>query len=115
MSEFFVAGGSCFLAGFLTTVHPCPLTTNIASISFLSGLATNRKRINAVYFFFICGYLISYLFLGIVVSSGLLSIPLLSGRLQKGINLFLGPVLIILGMLQADLFNLQKLYKGQDT
>ncbi len=113
MSDFFLACGSCLLAGFLTTIHPCPLTTNVASISFLSGLTTNRKKIVPVVIYFICGYLITYLLLGIAVSSGLFSIPKLSAGLQKGINIFLGPVLIFSGMLLADIFNMQKLYKGR--
>jgi cytochrome c-type biogenesis protein len=113
MSEFIVASGSCLLAGLLTTIHPCPMTTNIASISFLSGLTANRKNSAAVIIFFTGGYLISYLLLGIVISSGLFSIPLLSVRLQKSINLFIGPVLIISGMILADVFRLQKFYKGR--
>jgi len=113
MSEFLIACGSCFLAGFLTTIHPCPLATNIASISFLSGLTTNRNRIAYVTFFFVCGYFISYSVVGMVISSGFLSIPVISIKLQKSISLILGPVLILLGMIQSDLFNLQKFYKGR--
>jgi cytochrome c-type biogenesis protein len=113
MNDFIIACGSCLLAGILTTIHPCPLATNIASISFLSGLTSNKNRIGAVVFFFVCGYLISYLILGIIISSGLLSIPLLSVKLQKSISILLGPVLIFLGMLMADLISLQQFYKGR--
>lgn len=113
MSELFIACGSCLAAGILTTIHPCPIATNIASISFLSGSAANRNKIIQISIFFICGYLATYLLLGAGISSGLLSIPMLNVRLQKSITLFLGPVLILLGMLQADLFSLQKFYKGR--
>ncbi len=113
MNEFIMACGSCFIAGFLTTIHPCPLTTNIASISFLSGLTANRKKTASVVSFFVAGYLIAYLFLGIVISSGLLSISSLSIRLQRSINLFLGPVLIFTGMLQAKFIHLPPLFKGK--
>lgn len=113
MDELILAGGSCLIAGMLTTIHPCPLTTNIASISFLSGLTTNRKKIGSIIFFFVCGYLISYLLLGIIISSGLFSIPLLSVKLQKSFNVLLGPVLVFIGMLLSDLLSLQQFYKGR--
>jgi cytochrome c biogenesis protein CcdA len=48
-----------------------------------------------------------------VISSGFLSISIVSIKLQKSFSLMLGPVLIFLGMIQADLFNLQKFYKGR--
>lgn len=113
MSDFLLACGSCFLAGVFTTIHPCPMTTNIASASFLSGMTANRNRNGQVVFLFVCGYLITYIILGIIISSGVLSIPSLSQKLQGSINLLLGPVLIFIGMLMADLFSLQKLYKGR--
>ena len=113
MNEIILAGVSCLAAGILTTTHPCPLTTNIASFSFLAGMTTNRRQMGLVVFYFVCGYLISYLFLGISVSSGLFTIPFLSAKLQINISLFLGPALILLGMLQADFFSLQKFYKGR--
>jgi cytochrome c-type biogenesis protein len=113
MNELILACGSCLLAGILTTIHPCPITTNIASVSFLIGRTSNRNRIGSVIFFFVCGYLISYLLLGIIISSGFLSIPLLSVRLQKSFSLLLGPVLIFLGMILSDLLSLQQFYKGR--
>jgi cytochrome c-type biogenesis protein len=113
MDEFILVCGSCLLAGFLTTIHPCPLTTNIASISFLSSLTSNRKRIGSVIFFFVCGYLISYLLLGLIISSGLLTIPMLSVKLRESFYILLGPVLVFLGMLLTDLFNLRQFYKGR--
>ena len=113
MSEFVIACGSCLLAGILTTLHPCPMTTNIAAVSFLSGVTVNRKNIVKVILFFVCGYIFSYLLLGVLISSGFLTVSLLSFRLQKSISLLLGPFLILIGMVQADLFPLKQLYKGR--
>lgn len=103
------------MAGFLTTLHPCPVATNIASVSFLGGLTANRKNILYVTLLFIAGYVVSYSLLGMIISSGFLSIPAVSIRLQRYVSLFLGPVLIFIGMIQSDLFNLQRFYKGRMT
>jgi cytochrome c-type biogenesis protein len=105
MSDFILAGISCFMAGLLTTAHPCPLATNLAAISLLGGMAADKAKIISITLFFICGYLLSFLLLSVVLSSGMLSIPALSNILRNYISLFIGPFLILAGMLQANLLN----------
>ena len=113
MNEFFVAAGSCILAGVLTTFHPCPITTNVASVSMLIGSSSRGRRRGFTLFYFIAGYLCSYLILAILLSSGSLSIPRISNILQVMVNYFMGPILILTGMLMADLLNLNRLYRGR--
>lgn len=113
MSEIIIASGACVLAGIMTTFHPCPLTTNIASVSMLIGWSARRRNRGLTLFFFICGYLFSYLIIAMLLSSGALSIPRISYVLQIMVKTFLGPVLILIGMLLADMLNLNRLYKGQ--
>jgi cytochrome c-type biogenesis protein len=113
MNEFLVAAGGCLLAGVMTTLHPCPFTTNIASVSMLIGWSTRGRKRGLTLFFFIAGYLFSYLLLAILLSSGSLSIPRINNILQILVHLFLGPSLILVGMLLADLLNLNRLYHGR--
>ena len=113
MNELILAAGACVLAGIMTTVHPCPLTTNIASVSLLTGWSAKRRNTGLTLFFFICGYLFSYLVIAILLSSGVLSVPRISYALQILVNYFLGPVLVLIGMLLADLLNLNRFYKGR--
>jgi cytochrome c biogenesis protein CcdA len=113
MNELILASGACVLAGIMTTVHPCPLTTNIASVSLLTGWSARRRNTGLTLFFFICGYVFSYLIIAILLSSGALSIPRISYVLQIMVNYFLGPVLVLIGMLLADLLNLNRFYKGR--
>ena len=113
MSEIIIASGACVLAGIMTTFHPCPLTTNIASVSMLIGWSARRKNRGLTLFFFICGYLFSYLIIAMLLSSGALSIPRISYALQIMVNYFIGPLLVLIGMLLADLLNLNRFYKGQ--
>jgi cytochrome c-type biogenesis protein len=105
MNDIFLAGGSCFLAGILTTAHPCPFTTNLAAISLLGGMSADRGRSVNITIYFIFGYLSAILLLAFTLSTGILSVTFLSIILQQYINLFMGPVLIIAGMLQANLLN----------
>ena len=112
MSEIIIASGACVLAGMMTTFHPCPLTTNIASVSMLIGWSARRRNKGLTLFFFICGYLFSYLLIAMLLSSGALSVPRISYVLQIIVNYFIGPVLVLIGMLLADLMNLNRLYKG---
>ena len=105
MNDIFLAGGSCFLAGVLTTAHPCPFTTNLAAISLLAGMSADKGRAVSITIYFVFGYLTSILLLAFTLSTGILSIPFSSIILQQYINLFMGPMLIIAGMLQANLLN----------
>ena len=113
MNEFIMASLTCVLAGIMTTFHPCPLTTNIASVSMLIGWSGRGRKKGPTFFLFIFGYLFTYLLLAIVLSSGALSVPSISYLLQVTINYFMGPALILIGMLLADLMNLNRIYKGR--
>jgi len=113
MSEIIIASGACVLAGMMTTFHPCPLTTNIASVSMLIGWSARRRNKGLTLIFFICGYLFSYLLIAMLLSSGALSVPRISYVLQIIVNYFIGPVLVLIGMLLTDLMNLNRFYKGQ--
>lgn len=113
MNEFTMAAGACILAGILTTFHPCPLTTNMASVTMLIGWSARGRNRWMTLLFFILGYLVSYLILAILLSTGALSLPRISYFLQVMVNYFVGPALILVGMLLADLMNLNRLYRGR--
>jgi len=108
-----MASGACMLAGIMTTLHPCPLTTNIASVSMLIGWSARGRNRGSALFLFILGYLFTYLIIAMVLSSGALSFPRISYLLQVTINYFMGPALVLFGMLLADLMNLNRTYKGR--
>ena len=113
MNEFMMASGACVLAGIMTTFHPCPLTTNIASVSMLIGWSARGRKRALTLFLFILGYLFTYLIIAMLLSSGALSVPSISYLLQVTINYFIGPALVLVGMLLADLMNLNRIYKGR--
>ena len=113
MTEFLIASVSCFVAGILTTFHPCPVTTNVAAVTMLTGWSATGGRRRLTLAFFILGYMTSYLVLAILLSSGALLAPRINYFMQVLTNLFMGPAFILFGMLLADLLNLNRLYKGR--
>ncbi len=113
MNEWIIAAASCFGLGMMTTLHPCPVATNLAAISLLNGWFQKKRSLFVITFLFIGGYLSSYLLIGIVLSTGLLNIPTLSFAFQKIITTLLGPLLILVGMLLADLIGRSIQYRGR--
>lgn len=114
MNDFSIAAGTCIVTGIITTINPCPLTTTIASIGFLSGYSQKTNRMTMVVLLFLLGFLTSYFVLAILLSSGLIAIPDVSRGLQQSFSLIIGPVLILVGMFQAKLIRIRfKPYTGK--
>lgn len=83
--------------GILTSISPCPLTTNIAAISFIGKRLSSTRHVLLSSASYIVGRTLAYLIVAAVVVAGLLSIPGVSQFLQKYMNRLLGPVLILAG------------------
>jgi cytochrome c biogenesis protein CcdA len=89
---------SALWLGLLTAVSPCPLATNIAAISFISRKAGQRSYVLGSGLLYAMGRTIVYVILGMGIAAGLMANAEVSRFLQKHMNEFLGPVLILLGM-----------------
>jgi cytochrome c biogenesis protein CcdA len=97
--SLWLAIGTAIWLGILTSISPCPMATNIAAISFI-GRQVGRPRF--VLFsggLYALGRTLAYVLLAALVLAGLLAGDVSSRFLQKYLNLVLGPVLIIAGMI----------------
>ncbi len=106
MPELLLGVLSALWLGILTSISPCPLATNIAAISFI-GRRIGRTRV--VFFtglLYTLGRILTYVVLGILLVTSILSIPQVSHLLQKYMNKFLGPVLILVGMILLELIRI---------
>ena len=103
MSEFLVGTATALWLGILTSISPCPLATNIAAISFIGRKVDNPRHVLLSGVLYTLGRSLTYLLLGILLVTTLLSAPYLSHWLQKYMNKILGPVLILVGMFLLDL------------
>lgn len=112
MNEFLLAASGCITLGILTTMHPCPLTANIAAITFLSSSSQTGSEQIRRFALFGMGYLLALTGIAISINFGLVSIPRLSVYLQSILSAFLGPMLIIVGMVISGIINLNNFYKS---
>ncbi len=103
MNEYIIGLAWAFWAGILTSVSPCPLATNIAAISFLSRKISRTGSTVISGISYALGRMGAYLVVGMVVTEGILAIPLVSFFLQKYINIVLG---IVVGMFLLELIQI---------
>ena len=113
MTGILLAAASCFVLGSITTIHPCPLTTNIAAVSLLSGWTSEYKKSVYPYILFIMGYVAVFITIAIFISAGVYIRSSVSIFLQNSMRLFMGPVLILVGMILADLLHMNRFYSGK--
>jgi len=105
MDNYFLAAASALWLGILTSISPCPLATNIAAISFIGRRVGKPGRVFLSGLLYTGGRSLTYLILGIILVTSLLSMSELSLLLQKYMNKLLGPILIIVGMVLLELIS----------
>jgi cytochrome c biogenesis protein CcdA len=106
MTSLLLAAASALWLGVLTSISPCPLATNIAAISFVGRKVASPVRVLAAGILYTAGRTLTYVLLGALLISSLLSAPSLSQVLQKYMNKALGPILILVGMVLLELIGL---------
>lgn len=92
---------SAFLIGIMTSISPCPLATNITAIAFISKDIKTAKNTLLNGFFYTLGRGISYTLLATLIYFGLSSFKI-SSLFQGWGDKVLGPVLILIGLIMAD-------------
>ncbi|MFW6245014.1 MAG: aromatic aminobenezylarsenical efflux permease ArsG family transporter [Fibrobacterota bacterium] len=104
---FFDIGMALWL-GILTSISPCPLATNIAAISYVGRKTDKTGAVLLSGLLYTIGRTLTYLIVGAVVTTSLLSVPALSMFLQKYMNMVLGPVLILVALVLFDIISFNK-------
>ena len=102
-----LGAASALWLGILTSLSPCPLTTNIAAVSYIGRQYRSPAKVTFSSLAYVIGRMTAYLGLGALLVAGLLSAPRISMFLQKSMNKILGPVLILTGMVLLDLLRLR--------
>jgi cytochrome c biogenesis protein CcdA len=93
---------SALWLGILTSISPCPLAMNITAISYIGRRVDDPRKVLLAGLIYTAGRVITYIVLGALLVASLLSAPRLSHVLQKYMNLALGPLLIIVGMILLE-------------
>jgi len=94
---------SALWLGILTSISPCPLATNIAAMSYIGKRVDSPLKVCFAGLLYTLGRTLAYIILGIIIVAGLLSIPTVANFLQEYMNIALGPILIIVGILLLEL------------
>ena len=100
------------MLGIMTTIHPCPLTANIAAISLLSGTSKDNYGQFKLLVSFIIGYVFALVGIAILLNVGLISIPRLSLLFQSVLSAFLGPMLVLVGMILTGMVKTNSLFRA---
>jgi len=106
MDSGLLAVGSALWLGILTSISPCPLSTNIAAVSYVARRVGNARAVLLSGVLYTAGRAFVYLVLGAVSVSSLMSMVSVSSFLQGTFPRLLGPLLIALGLLLFGVFEL---------
>lgn len=109
MTTFLLGGFSALWLGILTSISPCPLTTNIAAISYLGGQVVHTNRVLANGFLYTLGRTATYVLLAALSVLTVLSIPHLSFWLQHYMSKAMGPILVVVGLVLLGIIRLSSL------
>ncbi len=105
MAQFALAAASALWLGILTSISPCPLAMNITAISYIGRRVDDPRKVLSAGLLYTVGRTLTYTVLGALLVASLLSAPRLSHMLQKYMNLAMGPLLIIVGMVLLELIS----------
>lgn len=107
MNELFVFSFTGFWVGLLSSISPCPLSTNLAMISFVTQKLTNRALTLFSGILYAIGRSISYIIICFVAVKALVSISGISNTLQNIGNQILGVIMVVAGMALLDLITIK--------
>jgi len=97
---------TAFILGIMTAISPCPLAMNITAIGFISKDIENKKKIFLNGLWYTLGRAFTYTALGVILFFGASTFHI-ARFLQSNGEKFLGPLLIIVGILMLDFIKIK--------
>jgi cytochrome c biogenesis protein CcdA len=104
MGSFWLAVGTALWLGILTSISPCPLSTNIAAVSYVGRRVDSGRAVILSGVLYTGGRSLAYLVLGAASVWSLMSMVSVSTFLQGTFARLLGPILIVLGLVLLGIF-----------
>ncbi|HEX2956340.1 MAG TPA: aromatic aminobenezylarsenical efflux permease ArsG family transporter [Chitinispirillaceae bacterium] len=106
MDSLLIDIGAALWLGILTSISPCPLATNIAAISYVGRKVDKTRSVLFAGLLYTLGRTLAYVGIAIIVTRSMQMIPGVSMFLQKYMNLAIGPLLVVVGVLLLGIFNI---------
>ena len=97
---------TALILGLMTAISPCPLATNITAIGFISKDIEDKKRIFTNGLLYTSGRAISYTAIGVILYFGASTFKV-AKLFQTYGERFLGPLLIIIGILMLNIIKIK--------
>ncbi|MBT8261081.1 MAG: sulfite exporter TauE/SafE family protein [Bacteroidia bacterium] len=96
---------SALILGLMTAISPCPLATNITATAYISKNITSKKKVFISGILYALGRAFSYTILGVILFLGASKFEIALFFNQNG-EKFLGPLLIIIGLIMLNIIKL---------
>jgi cytochrome c biogenesis protein CcdA len=103
-----------FALGLLTSISPCPLATNITATAYVAKTVTSRRKVLLTGALYTLGRMLSYTCLAALIYYGVSKFQV-AKLFQSNGEKFIGPVMIIIGLIMLDVIRLGFLSKGNLT
>ena len=102
---------SAFALGLMTAISPCPLATNITATAFISKNISSKRKVFLSGLLYSLGRGFSYTAIGLVLYFGASKFHIARFFNQNG-EKYLGPILIIIGLILLNAIKLNFLGKS---
>ncbi|QVY66195.1 aromatic aminobenezylarsenical efflux permease ArsG family transporter [Polaribacter sp. Q13] len=102
---------SAFILGLMTAISPCPLATNITATAFISKNISSKRKVFLSGLLYSLGRSFSYTTIGLILYFGASKFHIARFLNQNG-EKFLGPLLIIIGLIMLNIIKLNFLGKS---
>lgn len=107
MNELIIFTLTGFWVGLLSSISPCPLSTNLAMISFVTQKITNKITTLMSGILYAIGRSITYIVICFIAVKAVVGISGISNILQNTGNQILGIIMIVAGMALLDLIRIK--------
>lgn len=102
---------SALILGLMTAISPCPLATNITATAFISKNISSKKKVFLSGLLYSLGRGFSYTAIGLILYFGASKFHIARFFNQNG-EKYLGPLLIIIGLIMLNIIKLNFLGKS---
>ena len=102
---------SAFILGLMTAISPCPLATNITATAFISKNISSKRKVFLSGLLYSLGRGFSYTLIGLILYFGASKFHIARFFNQNG-EKYLGPVLILIGLIMLNIIKLNFLGKS---
>lgn len=102
---------SAFILGLMTAISPCPLATNITATAYISKNIRSKAKVLLSGVLYSLGRAFSYTTIGLILFFGASKFHVARFLQQNG-EKYIGPLLIIIGLMMLNVIRLNFLAKG---